>query len=167
MTRRSLVIAAVVLASFVASGMAVGDDFEDCGRAAVAEDWQAAVGPCSRLAEQGVAPAQDTVAWMHHHGLSVPQNDLKAVEWWTKAAEQGFALAHMRLGYLHWSGHGVPKDSRMAYYHINLAAALATEPEMRDSFTDLRDSAAKELTPQEIAEAQRMSSEWQEKFKAR
>jgi len=45
---------------------------------------------------------------------------------------------------------------------INLAASLATGAEQKQ-YVELRDGITKELTPEQIAEAQRLAREWKSK----
>ena len=55
---------------------------------------------------------------------------------------------------MYWNGQGVPQDAILAYICLDLAATH--EP---DAAGD-RDKAASHMTPDEIAEAQRMAREW-------
>ena len=44
-------------------------------------------------AEQGYAPAQNSLAFMYTNGEGVEQNYEEAIKWYTLAAEQGYASA--------------------------------------------------------------------------
>ena len=55
-------------------------------------------------------------------------------------------------------GGGVPRDDVLAYMWFNLAAAQGRENARRG-----RDRAARRMTPDQLAEAQRMAREWMEK----
>lgn len=54
------------------------------------------------VAEQGYAPAQNTLALLYEHygkeGWTRKRNDAEAVKWHRKAAEQGYAPAQYDLG---------------------------------------------------------------------
>ncbi|MGA3098963.1 MAG: hypothetical protein ABSF25_21105 [Bryobacteraceae bacterium] len=54
-----------------------------------------------RLAEQGDAEAQDTLAYAYYRGQGVPQDYAEAAKWYRKAAEQGEAVAQHSLGTLY------------------------------------------------------------------
>ena len=73
----------------------------------------------------------------------------------SEAADQGNADAQFSLGFMHSRGGGVPKDLVTAYMWINLAAAQGSESEKR-----ARDALEKQMTPAQIAEAQKLSREW-------
>lgn len=136
-------------------------------------DYGKAVEWYTKAAMQGHPPAQTNLGNMHLNGLGVPQNLPKAVEWYTKAGNQGHAEALLNLGGMYQMGRGVPQSNYKAYFWYNLAATIAEAPwdlwfpERQEEAANLRDWLAKQITPQEIAEAERTSSEWLEKFKAR
>jgi S1-C subfamily serine protease len=88
----------------------------------------------------------------------VPQDYVEALKWYHKAAEQGNPLAQCKLGIAFEDGEGAPQDYIEAYKWYNLAAAGS---ETQASL--LRSSLAGKMTPEQIAEAQRLSRE----FKAR
>ncbi len=57
-------------------------------------------------------------------------------------------------------GRGVPKDYVQAYLLYSLAAAAGDEDAARE-----RESAAQQMTPEQIADAERLVNEWREKHK--
>ncbi len=81
-------------------------------------------------------------------------------------AEQGVALAQFNLGIRYDQSRGVPKDDVQAYMWFNLAAAQGDEDaaftDGRREDAELRDKLAKSMTPDQIAEAQKLSREWAE-----
>ena len=77
-----------------------------------------------------------------------------------KAAEQGDASAQFNLGVAYDNGDGVLQDYSKAHMWYNLAAAKGAENAGKN-----RDSIAKEMTSEQIAEAQKMAREWMEKHK--
>ena len=105
-----------------------------------------------RLAEGGDKIAQYDLGVMYRDGDGVPQDYKEAVKWYTKAAEQGLAKAQLFLGNRYYLGQGVPKDLVQAYAWYNVASANGHEKakEYRDKI---------ELTPQQLAEAQSLSTE--------
>ena len=74
------------------------------------------------------------------------------------AAEHADGLAPRNLGHMYAGGIGMPEDDVEAYKWYNLATAQGTEG-ARNS----RDTAAKKMTKQQIAEGKRLSAEWQPK----
>jgi TPR repeat protein len=110
------------------------------------------------LAEQGDAKAQFDLGFMYDLGLIVPQDYQEAVKWYRKAAEQGYTEAHFSLSYIYFQGRGVLKDYVQAHMWLNLAAAKGLE-----NAAQRRDLVASQMTPEQIAEAQRLAKEWIEK----
>ena len=73
----------------------------------------------------------------------------------SKAAEQGDAKAQTNLGVMYYEGQGVPQDYVQAHMWFNLAAASGKE-----NAAENRDIAASNMTPAQIAEAQKLAREW-------
>ena len=112
-----------------------------------------------RLAEDGDADAQNNLGYMYRDGNGVPQDYKEAVKWYTKAAEQGVAIAQKNLGLRYYFGEGVPKDLVPAYAWFNIAQANGDEDAKK-----LRDEL--ELTPEQVAKAQALSTEIQKRIEA-
>ena len=108
-----------------------------------------------KAADQGLAEAQLELGKLYASGLGVPQNYQKAVELFRMAAEQGNVDAQGFLGFYYDLGQGVSKDEVEAYKWYNLAAAQGDT-----NAVVLRDSIANSMTPEQIAEAQRLSREF-------
>ena len=83
--------------------------------------------------------------------------------WYRLAADQGDAGAQFNLGIMYANGEGVPKDYVLAYMWRNLAAAGASEADIREKAAKAREALAGMMTPAQVAEAQRMSREWRPK----
>ena len=109
-------------------------------------------------AEQGVADAQYNIGIMYRDGLGVLQNHAEVEKWWRLAAEQGIAKAQVNLGVSYAAGEGVPQDYVTAHMWFNLAAAQG-----HTKAQEGRDAVAGVMTPDQIAEAQRMAGEWMAK----
>ena len=124
----------------------------------VAEDYAEAVKWYRKAAEQGNAEAQNFLGVMYFIGRDVPQDYVKAAKWNRLAAEQGDAEAQYFLGVSLLIGKGVPEDIVQAHMWLNLAAAQGVEIALKSL-----NIAAGSMTPDQIAEAQRMASEWMEK----
>lgn len=123
-------------------------------------------------AEQGNAEAQFDLGFMYANGKGVPQDYAEAAKCYRKAADQGRPLAQFNLGNLYVDGRGVPKNYVEAYVLFSLAASASTRTESDVAFSlpvsasDLsqaaivnRDMTGEKMTPEDIAKAQRRSSE--------
>ena len=108
-----------------------------------------------RAAERGDADAQHLLGLMYANGQGVPQDDAEAMTWYRRAAEQGHAAAQDNLGVMYANGQGVPQDYTLAHMWFNLAGAGGLE-----EAAEARNDIAKDMTPAQIAEAQRMAREW-------
>src|SRR5271157_3614753 len=155
--KASRFLTGVIVAVLLPDGSAMAGGLEDCAAAYNRRDYAAAIQLCRPLAEQGDARAQTSLAGMYYNGQGVEQDYAEAAKWLRKAAEQGYAPAQADLGVMYWNGQGVPQDVVAAYMWLNLAATQ--EP---DAVRE-RDVAASQMTPDEIAEAQRLASEWKPK----
>ena len=121
----------------------------------VPQDWSEAAKWFRIAAKQGNAVAQFNLALMYDYGRGVPKDDAEAVKWYRLAAEQGVAEAQHNLGVMYKNGEGVPQNFTNAYILFDLAAAQGNE----DAWEN-REIVAEKLTPDQLAEAQRLSSEW-------
>jgi TPR repeat protein len=91
---------------------------------------------------------------LYADGLGVTQDDQEALRWYKLAAAQGMATAQYRLGNIYKRGDGVAIDSVRAHMWFDLSAAQGE----RFSVIE-RDSIAKRLTSQQMAEAQKLARE--------
>lgn len=87
-----------------------GEDDEDFGILGIEKDLEEAVKWYRKAAEQGYAPAQDSLGDCHHFGHGVDVDYVEAVKWYRKAAEQGYRFAQFSLGMCYHFGHGVDED---------------------------------------------------------
>ena len=125
----------------------------------LAQDDAEAVRWYRLAAAQGDAYAQVNLGLMYANGHGVPQDDAEAVRWYRLAAGQGDAYAQVNLGVMYGGGRGVPQDYVQAHMWFNLAASRLTG-EARETAVQSRDVAARQLTPDQRAEAQRRVREW-------
>ena len=112
-------------------------------------------------AEQGNAHAQDSLGFAYLDGVEVQQDYAQAAKWYSKAADQGNIDAQFNLGTMYELGTGVPQDYVRAYMWFSLVAA----PGERIYASESRDRIARHMTAQQIAEAQKLASEWKPKSK--
>jgi hypothetical protein len=95
---------------------------------------------------------------LYDYGRGVPQDFKKAVYWYRLSAKQGNDLAQRKLGLMYERGDGVQQDYVQAYMWYNLGAANGAT-----RGAALRDALAKQMTPEQIAEAQQLAREWKPK----
>ena len=107
-----------------------------------------------KAADQGLLVAQYNLGSAYYHGDGVEQDYAEAVKWWRLAAEQGDADAQYNLGIAYRTGNGTIKGFAYAHMWFNIAASLGST-----TATEARDSVAKEMTPEQIAEAQKLARE--------
>ncbi len=99
--------------------------------------------------------AQFNLGKMYYLGDGVQRDYVESARWLHLAAEQGLPDAQVALGMSYDLGKDVPQDYVQAYMWFNLAGASgnATGIESRD--VDLS-----RMTPDQIAEGQRLAREW-------
>ena len=105
-------------------------------------------------AEGGDALAQHQLGMIYSFGQGVPNDEKEAMKWYRKAADQGYVMAQHSIGYAYRTGLGVLKDYVTAYAWYSLSAFNGNEKGQEN-----RDRLAKEMTPEQIAEAQELSKE--------
>jgi TPR repeat protein len=111
-----------------------------------------------KAADQGEVAAKGNLGFAYLSGRQgVPQDYAEALKWFRKAADQGNVQAQYKIGVMYRDGQGVPQDYLVAHVWLNLAAAHDTYGygAKRD-----RDELAAKMTPEQIAEAQRLAREW-------
>ena len=110
------------------------------------------------LAEHGHAEAQFNLALMYVNGQGVAQDHGEAVKWYQKAAEQELAQAQYNLGLMYGLGQGVAQNFVLAHMWWTLSARQGHQ-----GATKNRDIVAGGMTPEQIAEAQKLAREWRPK----
>ncbi len=124
----------------------------------VSQDYQEAVMWYRRAAEQGLAVAQFNLGNRYAKGQGVSQDYQEAAKWFRRAAEQGNASAQYNLGVMYDNGQGVSQDYVFAHMWSNLAASQGNEDAVKQC-----DEIATKMTPDQLAEAQRLAREWKPK----
>jgi len=113
-----------------------------------------------KAAKQGHVGAQADLGTLYLQGAGAPQSAQMALFWFSRAAEQGDVLSFAKLGWMYAEGLGVRQNFIQAHMWYNLSAA---QGEQRAA--EARDALAKQMTPAQIAEAQRLAREWKPKGK--
>jgi TPR repeat protein len=107
------------------------------------------------LAKRGHPHSEKLVADMHLNGDGVLQDFSEAANWYKRAALQNIPDAQLALGNMYSIGKGVPQDYSKAHMWYNIAGANG-----QNSGSKLRDGIAKELTADQIVEAQKLARDW-------
>jgi uncharacterized protein len=152
--RLSVALSIICLAAPAWAEFQVGIDAYNRG------DFKTALREWQPMAEQGDARAQFYFGLLYENGDGVPLDYAKARQWYEKAAVQGDAKAQLYLGLQSSFGQGVPMDLVDAYMWYSLATGNgnAHAPGYR---ADL----SRQMTPAQIAEAQKRVREWKPKGK--
>ncbi len=119
------------------------------------KDYETALNEWRPLAEQGNADAQFRLGVMYQRGHGVPQDYQQALHWYEKAAAQGHVGAQFNLGLLYQNGEGVPQDFVQAHKWYDLARANGNKDAAESRYV-----LAKQMTSDQIGEAQRLVREW-------
>lgn len=122
----------------------------------VPKDFAEALKWYRKAADQGDDWAQANLGSMYAAGEGVPKDYATALEWFRKAADQGNYWGQRILGLGYLNGVGVPQDYVLAHMWFTLAVASGSEEAKKQ-----RDQAAKKMTREQIAEAQRLAQEWE------
>lgn len=151
---RRLLAATIVLTTIALASLGHADS----GNGGPAQDPDknaAALRVYRTLAKIGNADAQNALGNVYDSGDRVPQDHRQAVKWYRLAAEQGHPQAQSNLGMKYELGQGVPQSYIRAHKWFSLSAAGGFE-----LATNGHDIVAKHMTPDQIAEAQRLAAEW-------
>jgi uncharacterized protein len=117
-------------------------------------DYAAALRWFHKAANQGYVPAQYALGDIYNLGRAAPKNYAEAMKWYRRAADQGHIPAQLTLGEMYANGQGVPQDFVQAYMWYNIAASQA------DGLAGVRDFLAFKMTPEQIAEGQKLAAGW-------
>jgi len=128
----------------------------------VTRDPAAAAGWFRKAANHGLAAAQLSLGVLYENGIGVPQDFASAVSWYRMAAEQGNTAAQLNLGVMYENGWGVAQNYVIAHVWFSLAAAAGDGDAARN-----RDIGAAKMTQEQIAEAHKLTREWEPKSTSR
>jgi len=115
-------------------------------------------------AEQGHVVGQYQLGLNYRGVEGIPQDYTESVKWLRAAAEQGHVLSMVWLGASYEKSVGVPQDYVQAHKWFNLATVSeAASKSSRERGVTVRDDLAERMTREQIAEAQRLATEWEPK----
>jgi hypothetical protein len=112
-----------------------------------------------KAAAQDLPDAAGELGNCYLEGEGVPTDIPEGLKWTRKAADLGFGPAQNALGLCYSKGRGVPKDYVEAYKWFNLAAGKGGD--LADDAKVNLAMAARSLTPEQIADAQRLAREFE------
>lgn len=122
-------------------------------------DYEKSIHWTTKLAEIGHLPSQLELMRIYSRGDHVAEDDKQALGWALKAAKQDSVAAYMFLGAALADGRGVARDPVEAYKWFNVAA-LHRENQQALEAAKRRDEIARQLSGDQIKEAQRLSFDW-------
>lgn len=121
----------------------------------VAQDSNEAVKWYGKAAGQGFAPAQYNLGLKYANGDGVARDYKEAVKLYTEAAEQGYAAAQYNLATMYVAGRGVTEDYVQGYKWMLLAAKGGST-----MATAKKDVLRERMSPEQIAEAEKLAGEF-------
>jgi TPR repeat protein len=142
--------------ALLCAGAVQAGDLEDGAAAFKQQDYETALTKWRSAAQQGNSAAQFNLGFMYDKGQGVAQDYKEAVRWYKLAAAQGNAKAQTNLGISYAKGEGVAQDYVTAHMWLNLAAVVGDASAVKN-----RDITARKMTPQQVAEAQKLARECQ------
>jgi TPR repeat protein len=114
-----------------------------------------------RSSESSYAKAQHALSELYLIGLGVARDFAEAARLEKLAALQGDASAQYGLGTLYQRGYGVERNFVRAYIWYDLSArnVEGMKPPFDKDASQLRDSVAKLLSPEQLQQAQKLSND--------
>lgn len=110
-----------------------------------------------RAAKQGLFLSESALGRLYLLGKGVTQNYSTAFACFRSAAEDRDEEAQYNLAMMYAMGQGVEVNLTLAHMWINLAIA---QGERDKSAIDLRNELEQVISPEQVAEAQKLASEW-------
>lgn len=117
-------------------------------------DYAGALKIIAPLASKGEAWAQLNLGLMYFEGEGVAQDRVEAAKWYRLAASQGYAPAHYKMGFIYALGQGVAESDVHAYMWLDIGAMSGDA-----NAVTFRNIVSTQLTPGQVAQAQKMARE--------
>jgi len=111
------------------------------------------------LALQGDAPSQRQLGVMYYLGQGMESDYGMAYSWLAKAANQGEDVAQVFVGVMNVEGQGVPRNRTAAHMWFSLSAQQGNK-----NARIRLDELIPQMTPEEIAEAETLASNWKPSY---
>ncbi len=112
-----------------------------------------------KAAEHGNADCQFLIGFRYRDGWGGPPNYPESLKWLRKAAEQRHTAAMGALAIAYKNGEGVPEDNVHAHMWYDLQNSLSAKAYEQNISKQMRDRIAAQMTPQQIAEAQKLTQD--------
>jgi uncharacterized protein len=157
--RRLSAIGLVVFACIGTPGIAHADALARGTAAFARGDYNRAARDLELLVQRGNAKAFALLGFLYEHGFGEPKAYPVAAGLYAQGAVRGDPFGQAMLGLLYDKGYGVPQDFVLAYKWLDLAAAHETGPQ-RDAYARFRDAVGSKMSPNELAEGQRLATYW-------
>ena len=150
----------------------------------VAQDYAEAAKWFRKAAKQHFVAAQISLGLMYEDGQGLPQDYREAMKWYRRAATWVNTRAQLSLKAIHFERTRNLDDVMRSYWDqirdnygirswrsylveaykwFEIIAPVLPSGRERDMIDKTRDDIAEEMTPAQIAEAQRLAREWMEK----
>jgi TPR repeat protein len=125
----------------------------------VSENYPEGLKWLQKAGEQGEAKAQFAVGVAYFKGLGVQKDYGEAFKWYRRAADQGLGVAQYNLGAMYAKGEAVTQDVVTAHLLYGLAATSGIK-----AAGAAKNQLAKTMTPEQIAQAEKMAKDWKPKL---
>ena len=114
--------------------------------------------------EKALAAKGDTAAMFHlglyyYYGMGMPIDNIKAVQWLTKATQKNHPAALLHLGVMYEEGHGVAKDPIKALAMLRKAAELGNVSAMTEIGAMYEDGIGTKADPKEAVKWYRKAAD--------
>ena len=126
----------------------------------VRQDYLQALKWYRKAAVRGDPSAQLNLGQMYLNGQGIRHDYAQALVWLREAAERGVSKAQFDLAAMYALGQGTSQDYVRAHKWFSLSALYAEDAETRALAVKNREISTAKMTPDQIAEAQRMAREW-------
>ncbi|WP_053005727.1 tetratricopeptide repeat protein [Kiloniella spongiae] len=138
---------------------ALADNLEDAKTAVKKRDYNTAYSLYIPLAEQGNQEAQYALGQMYSKGLGTEQNVTTAASWYEKAADQGHLLSQVQVGRIYFL---ITNELVKAHKWLNVITLRKIEgaKKLQLFAKQMRNDIAKEMTPEEIEQAEKEAQDW-------
>ncbi|WP_421781921.1 tetratricopeptide repeat protein [Kiloniella litopenaei] len=147
------------LLSLTLSFPVLADDLEDAKTAVKQRDYNTAFNLYLPLAEEGNQEAQYALGQMYSKGLGTKQNVTTAASWYEKAADQGHLLSQVQVGRIYFL---ITNELVKAHKWLNVITLRKIEgaKKLQLFAKQMRNDIAKEMTPEEIEQAEKEAQDW-------
>ncbi|MBB5515248.1 hypothetical protein FHS89_001258 [Rubricella aquisinus] len=143
---------ALALMLFATPALAEIEEARDLMEAGKFVEAREALLPAAR---SGNADAEELIGIMYAMGLGVPQDDVRAFEWYLRSAMKGHPGAQSGIGWYYEIGRGVAQDLTRAYMWYGLSM-IGGDPDAAISIEEV----TRKMTAEEIAHAQQLIDDY-------